>query len=139
MKLSARNIFAGTVASGTAGAVNGIVTIDVNGALISSVITMASIKELGLEPGKSASAVIKASEVMVGLGDRLPLSARNQFSGDVVSVEKGAVNAIVKIKIMGGSIISASITNKSVEDLNLQPGAKALAVIKASSVMVATD
>ncbi len=136
MKLSARNQFEGTIAKITAGAVNGIAAIDINGTTVTADITMNSIKELGLEEGKKVCAVIKASEVMVGLGGHLPLSARNQFPGTVVSVEKGAVNAIVKMDVLGGNIMSASITNASVEEMDLAPGAKVLAVIKSSSVMV---
>ncbi len=139
MKLSARNQFAGTVTKVTEGAVNGIVNLDVNGTAVSAVITMSSIRELGLEPGKKAYAVIKASEVMVGLGEHLPMSARNQFPGTVVSVQKGAVNASVQIEALGGNIISASITNASVDGLSLAPGAKVLAIVKASSVMVGID
>ena len=139
MKLSARNQFAGKVAKIQDGAVNGIVTIDVNGTPVSATISMAAIKELGLVPGKEAYAVIKATEVMVGKGEHLPLSARNQFPGTVVSVQKGAVNAIVKVEALGGNVISASITNASVEDLALAEGSRVLAVVKASSVMLAAD
>lgn len=69
MRLSARNQLKGTVVEITEGAVNGIVKIDVNGQIISSVITMASIKELGLQPGKEAYAIIKASNVIIGVDD----------------------------------------------------------------------
>ena len=139
MKLSARNQFAGTVAKVNEGAVNGIVTIDVNGTPVSATISMAAIRELGLEPGKKAYAVIKATEVMVGLGEHLTLSARNQFPGTVVSVEKGAVNSIVKLSALGGNIISATISNAAVEELGLAEGVQALAVVKATSVMVGID
>lgn len=139
MKLSARNQFAGTVAKVNEGAVNGIVTIDVNGTPVSATISMAAIKELGLEPGKKAYAVIKATEVMVGLGEHLTLSARNQFPGTVISVEKGAVNSIVKLSVLGGSTVSATISNAAVEELGLAEGVKALAVVKATSVMVGID
>ena len=50
MKLSARNQFAGTVTNVNRGAVNGIVTIDVNGEPVSATISLAAIDELGLEP-----------------------------------------------------------------------------------------
>ena len=139
MKLSARNQFAGTVAKVTDGAVNGIVTIDVNGTPVSATISMAAIRELGLEPGKKAWAVIKATEVMVGLGEHLTLSARNQFPGTVVSVEKGAVNSIVKLSVLGGNTMSATISNAAVEELGLVEGVQALAVVKATSVMVGID
>ena len=69
MKLSARNQFKGTVVEIQEGAVNGTVKIDVGGVVISSVITMASIRELGLKVGGEAYAVIKASNVMVGVDD----------------------------------------------------------------------
>ena len=68
MKLSARNQFKGKVVEIKEGAVNGTVKIDIGGGnIISSVITMASIKELGLAVGKDAYAVIKASSVMIGV------------------------------------------------------------------------
>ncbi len=139
MKLSARNQFPGTVEKINEGAVNGIVTIDVNGTPVSATISMAAIKELGLEPGKPAYAVIKATEVMVGRGEHLPLSARNQFPGKVISIDKGAVNSIVKISVLAGNTISATISNAAVEELALAPGEDALAVIKATSVMVGID
>ncbi|MBR3629111.1 MAG: TOBE domain-containing protein [Oscillospiraceae bacterium] len=70
MKLSARNQFKGTVVDIQDGAVNGIVKIDIGGGnIISSVITMASIRELGLKIGGTVYAVIKASNVMVGVDD----------------------------------------------------------------------
>ena len=139
MKLSARNQLAGTVTKITEGAVNGIVTIDVNGTPVSATISMNAIRELGLEPGKKAYAVIKATEVMVGLGEHLTLSARNQFPGKVISVTKGAVNSIVAIEALGGNRLSATISNNAVEELGLCEGKEALAVVKATSVMVGVD
>ena len=139
MKLSARNQFPGTVTKVTEGAVNGIVTIDVNGTPVSATISMNAIQELGLAPGKSAYAVIKATEVMVGLGTHLPLSARNQFPGKVLSVDKGAVNSIVRMEVLGGNTLSATISNMAVAELGLEAGKEALAVIKATSVMVGID
>ena len=70
MKLSARNQLKGTVVEIQDGAVNGIVKIDLgNGNVLSAVITMSSIRELGLKVGGTAYAVIKASNVMVGVDD----------------------------------------------------------------------
>ena len=139
MKLSARNQFPGVVAKINKGAVNGIVTIDVNGTPVSATISLNAIAELGLEAGKKAYAVIKATEVMIGLGGHLPLSARNQFPGTVLDVTKGAVNSIVKMSVLGGQTLSATISNNAVEELGLAPGMEALAVIKATSVMVGID
>ncbi|MBC3888839.1 molybdenum-pterin-binding protein [Acetobacterium paludosum] len=66
MKLSARNQLKGKVVSIEEGAVNGIVKIDIgNGNIVSSTISLASIKELGLTVGSDATAVIKATSVML--------------------------------------------------------------------------
>ena len=68
MKLSARNQFRGTVVGIDEGAVNGIVKIDIGGGnVMSATISMAAIKELGLEVGKETYAVVKATSVMVGV------------------------------------------------------------------------
>ena len=70
MKLSARNQFKGKVVDIQEGAVNGIVKIDIGGGnIMSATISMNAIKELGLEVGKEAYAVVKATSVMVGIDD----------------------------------------------------------------------
>ena len=68
----------------------------------------------------------------------MKLSARNQLDGVITEVRKGAVTTIVKIEIRNPAILSASITNEAAEDLGLRVGAQAVAVIKASDVMVGT-
>jgi molybdopterin-binding protein len=70
MKISARNQLKGKIVEVIDGAVNGIVKIDIgNGVIISSSITMQSIKDLKLAVGKEAYAIIKASSVMVGVDE----------------------------------------------------------------------
>ena len=65
------------------------------------------------------------------------LSARNQIKGTVTEVVKGATTGHVHIDIGNGILVHASITNEAIEDLGLQVGDEATAVIKASDVMVA--
>jgi molybdopterin-binding protein len=68
MKISARNILKGKVKKVEQGAVNTEVTIELSGgAEITSIITRASAERLALKVGGSAYAVIKASDVMVGV------------------------------------------------------------------------
>jgi molybdopterin-binding protein len=67
----------------------------------------------------------------------MKLSARNQISGKVVAVQKGQTTAHVRIDIGNGVVITSSITNEAVDDLGLKIGDEAIAVIKASDVMVA--
>jgi molybdate transport system regulatory protein len=64
------------------------------------------------------------------------ISARNVLAGKVEKVVKGAVNAEVDLKLAGGEKIAAVITNASVDSLGLFAGSPALAIIKASSVMI---
>jgi molybdopterin-binding protein len=67
----------------------------------------------------------------------MKLSARNQIKGKVVGVEKGQTTGHVRIDIGGGVVIFSSITNEAIDDLGLAVGDVAIAVIKASDVMVA--
>jgi molybdopterin-binding protein len=67
----------------------------------------------------------------------MKLSARNQIKGKVVEVRKGATTAHVRIDIGNGVVITSSITNEAVDDLGVRVGDDAIAVIKASDVMVA--
>jgi len=55
----------------------------------------------------------------------------------VIEVRKGQTTAHVRIDIGNGMIITSSITNDAVDDLGLKVGDNAIAVIKASDVMVA--
>ena len=68
----------------------------------------------------------------------MKISARNQFKGTVVEVTKGATTSHVKIDI-GGQVVTASITNAAVDELGLEKGKAAIAVIKASDVLVAVE
>lgn len=69
MKLSARNVLPGTVVDIVTGAVTSHVRIDLGGSIVTASITNDAVKELGLAVGSRASAVIKASDVMVGVDD----------------------------------------------------------------------
>ena len=68
MKISARNIIKGKVVQVTRGAVNAEVIIELpGGTRLVSIITNSSVEHLGLAEGKDAYAIIKASNVMVGV------------------------------------------------------------------------
>lgn len=66
----------------------------------------------------------------------MKLSARNQISGTISSIKEGAVNAIVVIDIGGGNKLTSTISMDSVNELGLKVGSRAIAIIKATSVMV---
>jgi molybdopterin-binding protein len=67
----------------------------------------------------------------------MKLSARNQLKGKIVGVQKGATTAHVRIDIGGGVVVTSSITNEAVDELGLAVGDDAIAVVKASDVMLA--
>lgn len=136
MMFSARNQLKGTIKSVTEGAVNSMVALETEGGdLITSTITLDAVKELELATGKEAYAIIKSTEVMIGVGE-LKLSARNQFTGKIDTITEGAVNAVVTLTTKGGSKFSSIISLAAVKDLELTVGSSATAVIKATSVMI---
>lgn len=69
----------------------------------------------------------------------MQLSARNQLKGKIISINKGAVNAIVKLDVGGGNIISSTISMDAITELKLKEGMEAYAIIKATSVMIGIE
>ncbi|MBZ8132876.1 molybdopterin-binding protein [Afifella sp. IM 167] len=69
MKLSARNQLKGRIVAIVKGATTTHVRIDTGGAIVTSAITNEAVEELGLAEGQEAYAVIKASDVMIGIAD----------------------------------------------------------------------
>jgi molybdate transport system regulatory protein len=66
-------------------------------------------------------------------------SARNQFVGTVTAVRAGAVNDEVELTLPGGARLVAVVTRDSTEALGLRPRMTAMALVKASSVLLATE
>jgi molybdate transport system regulatory protein len=141
MKTSARNQFAGIVSAVDVGPASAEVTIRLkSGDEITATMTSAAAKRLKLKKGKEALALVKASAiVLVTDFAGWQLSARNQLAGTVSRVEKGAVSSVVALTLPGGTVITATVTNESIEALGLKAGHPATAVFKAYSVMVATQ
>jgi len=68
----------------------------------------------------------------------MKISARNRLKGKIVSVTKGATTSHVRIDV-GGSVVTASITNEAVDELGLTTGMEAYAIVKASDEIVGVD
>ncbi|AKP89408.1 molybdenum-dependent transcriptional regulator [Achromobacter xylosoxidans] len=138
LKTSARNKLMGTVMEVRPGAVNDEIRLRIaGGQVITATITRESTQELELAPGKEALALVKASSVIVGApGAGLRLSARNQLAGTITAVRTGAVNSEILIGLEGGATLAAIVTNDSAQDLGLGEGAPAVAIFKASSVIL---
>jgi molybdate transport system regulatory protein len=69
----------------------------------------------------------------------MKISARNQFKGKIEGVKVGAVNSEVDLALPGGQKLVAIVTNDSATSLGLSAGKDAVALVKASSVLVMTD
>lgn len=153
MKTSARNQLYGKVSAVTRGSVNDEVSLALpGGQTIVAVLTHDSTETLGLVVGAPAFALVKASWVMLVADDAdagrpLRMSARNQLSGTIMRVTRGAVNCEVSLALDGAAgsppdinstVITAVVTNESAETLDLAEGKRATAVFKASSVILGT-
>jgi molybdate transport system regulatory protein len=153
MKTSARNQLYGTVSAVKRGSVNDEISLALpGGQAIVAVVTHESTETLGLAVGAHAFALVKASWVMLAASDAdagqpLRLSARNQLRGAITQVTRGAVNAEVSLALDGATgaapdinstVITAIVTNESVDTLGLAVGTRAMAVFKASSVILGT-
>jgi len=138
MNVSARNVFKGQVSAVVDGVVNAEIEIALPGGdELVAIVTEGSVKELGLAVGQPVVAYVKAPWVMLltGAADTR-FSARNQLTGKVGELHKGAVNTEVGVVLPGGSVVYAVVTNEAVLELGLRQGSEATALIKASHVIL---
>ena len=138
MNVSARNVFRGTITALVDGAVNAEVELTLPGGdRIVAIVTEGSVKSLDLAVGKAAVAYVKAPWVMLLVGSQdARFSARNQLSGTVSQLNKGAVNTEVGVTLPGGTVVHAVVTNEATLELGLREGVPATALIKASHVIL---
>jgi molybdate transport system regulatory protein len=138
MKVSARNLFNGTVTAIAKGAVNTEVSLRLKSkTVITAIVTNGAIDNLGLKEGMDAFAIVKASSVIIGTDlAKAKLSTRNLLTGIVTKLLKGPVSCEVDIELPGGTIVSSVITQESAERLGLVVGGPASALFKASSVIL---
>lgn len=140
MKTSARNALRGVVTHITPGAVSAEVTLQVSdGVAITAMLTRHSIEDLGLQVGRPAIALIKASFVVLAKGENLRTSARNQLAGTVTRREDGAVNSEIGIDLGGGKTLTATVTLESARNLELAEGDAVVALVKAPHVILAVE
>ena len=141
MKTSARNGLRGVVEAVSPGAVNAEVRLRISPEIvIIAIVTTESVAELGLVMGAEAVALINASSVILANGEgALRTSARNALSGTILRHETGAVNDEIVLEVAPGKTLVATITRQSAEEMGLVPGGQAVALIKASHVILAVN
>lgn len=141
MLTSARNQLPGVIKEIHIGAVNAEVMIGLKGGeTIVASITKDSVSHLALGEGKDVIVLIKAPQIILitDFGG-YKLSARNQLAGEVTQVKPGVVNSEVDVKLKGGELMAATVTNESVENLGIKKGQAITAVFKAGAVILAVS
>ncbi len=141
LKLSVRNAFHCELVEIIPAPVNVEVKLRVSPEIeITSIITNASISELGLTVGRSVVAMVNASSVMLAPREAAPrISARNKIAGVVIDRANGGIDAEVTVDIGGGKTIISIVTQEAAEDLELKTGANVWAIFKTSHVILASD
>jgi len=76
--------------------------------------------------------------VQIDTSDVMPLSARNQLHGSVLSVQHGDILSSVKIAIGPNQVMTSTITREATESLQLAPGSAVTALCKATDVLLGT-
>ena len=140
MKISARNQITGKVAELKKGPLNSEVSVATTGGdKIVSVITNDAVEALGLKVGSEAICIFKAQSDLLAKADAvLALSARNKIKGSVSEIKDGAINCEVVIATASGLSVTAVVTEDAKKELSLAKGDSILAIIKASSILIAT-
>jgi molybdate transport system regulatory protein len=139
MKTSARNQLTGVIEKVVHGPVSAEVVLRISKEnTVTGVITNESAQDLGLQKGDTATALIKASSViLMDADEHVRTSAKNRFCGKVDGIVEGMVTDEVTIDLEDGNSIVATITKKSFDDMKLKNGETICALVKASHVILA--
>ncbi|ANQ87005.1 putative molybdenum transport protein [Azoarcus olearius] len=138
MKTSARNQFSGAITGLRDGGVDYEVRVRLDAHTeIAAVITKASAENLGLTIGKEVFALVKSSSVMLAIDPAMRLTARNQLWGEVAAIHEGPVNNEVTLALPSGRSVTCVVTGDSCKALGIEPGVRACAFFKSSSVILA--
>ena len=137
MTVSARNQLHGTVSKLVKGMVNTEVDLTLDGGdTVTAIVTNKAVEALGLAEGSKAFAIVKASWVILSKGGSGEISARNNLCGTIKALLKGQVSTEVDIALPGGSVVTAILTNESIDKMKLSEGDSVCAFFKASNVIL---
>jgi molybdate transport system regulatory protein len=109
-------------------------------ATLTAVITGESLRDLDIQVGREVMALVKSSFILLAAGTEAPkVSARNRIAGTVAHREDGPVSTEFTLDIGDGKTLAAVVTRDGAEELGLRPGDPAVALFKASHVILAVD
>lgn len=140
-KTSARNAFFGRVGRILPADLQAVVElVTPGGHTISSIITLDSLKRMGLKAGRLATIEVKAPWVHLYPSEAEPLcSAENRFLGRIVRLTRGRINTECVLRIDAETELCAIGTNESLDRLGLREGAAAWAVFGAYATILRVD
>ncbi len=140
-RTSARNAFFGKITRIKAGDIQCEIELTtLSGHNVVAVITRGSLKSLGLAEDMYCTAQIKAPWVILApAGEVTKTSARNRFPGTVTSIERGDITCEIVIELPGGLEVCSLITRQSLDNLKLEVGAPAVALVEAFAVILTVE
>jgi molybdate transport system regulatory protein len=140
-KTSARNVFAAVVTRLRRGSVlTAVHAVTPTKRAISTIVTNHSVEHLGLQPGVSVEASVKAPLVMIAASTKRPrCSADNVWRGKITSVEDDGCVAEVVLLLDGGEEVCAVVGADQWHALALKEGSSAWALIDASAVVLTVE
>ncbi len=112
-----------------------IVTLDVNGILLQSIIIENPDTVAYLKLGNPIQVMFKETEVVIGKGTDIPISMDNRIEGIITEITKGELLSSVHMDSQAGAI-KATLTSESVSRLQLQIGENAAAFVKTTEIML---
>lgn len=135
--LSARNIIKANIVDIKSDLVNSLVYAKLeNNKQFKALITTDSAKDLNLKSDDNIIMVFKANSVIISKDEcAIRLSSANELNGKIININNGAVYSIIEVDC-NGIKITASITNESAKNMNLQTNDNVNVLIKASNVLV---
>ena len=136
MDISARNQIKGRVTNIQSGKAMALITVQADGLQLASAITNDAVQQLKLKQNDQVTAIVKSTEVILAKGEVGQISARNRFSGQVGSVQKGDAMGVVTVTV-GREHLAAAITTQAINEMGLKPGDQVTAIFKATEVMLA--
>jgi molybdate transport system regulatory protein len=141
MRTTARNAFRCRVEEIRLGGVNAEIGLRLTDqATLTALITVESLRDLGIGLGQDVTALVTSSFVVLAEGGAEPqATARNRLAGIVSRRTDGPVSSELCLDIGGGKTIAATVTRESAQSLRLNPGDSAWALFKASHVILAID
>lgn len=136
MQISARNQLLGIIQKIEVEKVSATIYVKLkSGYVMTSVITVGAIENLGLKENDEVIVIIKSNSIFFSKDEKINISARNKLNGIIESIHLGEINAEVILNV-NGDLIAGIITKNAIDELGLKVTDKATAIIKSSDVMI---